>query len=93
LTRAGFLVGLTVGFLGGSIGAFSVLAVAFFWGMLSKSISLILLQKSCSDFRKPSIWICRAACLISGLAKGVAEKLLRNKAKFEKIKVRITEVT
>ncbi|MCY7384104.1 MAG: hypothetical protein LH628_16255, partial [Microcoleus sp. CAN_BIN18] len=41
---------------------------------------------------KPSSSICLAACLISGLAKGVEEKLFRNKDKLENIKVKITEV-
>lgn len=89
LTESGFLVVV----LCGTIGVFAIFAVAVSGGMESKSISLILLQKSCSDFRKASVSICRAACLISGLAKGVEEKLLRNKDKLENIKVRITEVT
>ncbi|WP_228057035.1 hypothetical protein [Tychonema sp. LEGE 07203] len=88
-------VGFFAGFGGGGADFVAVLTaeVSGFLGTLSKLISLILLQKSCSDFLKLSISICRAACLISGVAKGVEAKLLRNKDKLESIKVRITEVT
>ncbi|WP_339383500.1 hypothetical protein [Tychonema sp. LEGE 07196] len=88
-------VGFFAGFGGGDADFVAVWTgeVSAFLGMLSKFISLILLQKSCSDFLKLSISICRAACLISGVAKGVEAKLLRNKDKLENIKVRITEVT
>lgn len=88
-------VGFLAGFWGISADLVAVLTgeVSDILGTLSKLISLILLQKSCSDFLKPSISIWRAACLISGLAKGVEEKLFRNKDKLENIKVRITEVT